>query len=309
MNAQAETARVQALLDTAQAGLWPRALITLLLATLAWALLLLALAWMLDPADPISGLGDVARRLPPLARETLDMALWAAGFVLLLAAPAALMWGTRVPWWQVAGLWALSVGTAVFGFLALVWLLMAGAAWLQAEHPLEALPGVSPPYLDGFIARNPDVRFVRYGRRKLLLAGQGQWVQVDGDEVAGTTLALEACAQAPDAAQLGGLPLFPGSTCVARLSMRQGSVQRVTWLFELPHGPARDAVNKHYGAWAQALGAQAGMGSGGSGQIETWRARRGDQQWDLQLLERRNHAPQLRLHQGGRTLPWAKGPP
>lgn len=247
-------------------------------------------------------------RLSVLGRESLPALL---GPIVLLALAGLFSRATGRSWSMRQALVAgLRMGLAVFGVAPLLWGGMAVWAGEQGQDPWEGLPGITPPYLEDFLARHPGLTATTFGgtRRLLLHAGGGRTVYVDGDDLAGANVRFDPCPpELPAAAALGGIPPYPAARCVTVLGMRRGPVERGIFVFETPPGEERERIRGHFESWAGSIGAQFEFPGGPN--LYQFRARKGDAQWDLQMFVRRSSPTMLYVPRGGRTVPWPETEP
>lgn len=279
----------------------PRLKRRLLLTALAW----ITLAGLMAGLQQFTGGGWPA--LPTLLRRMFELAQ--AWFYVLLAPVVLLplLYGWRGGWRQ-ALVWGLEFGVVLFGLATVLVAGMAAVAALDGGDPWEAQQDLTPPYLEPFIARHPQLQVVRYGGRKVLLRdGKGHSAQVDGNDIAPADVTLAACSATPAPQVLGGLPPYPASRCDAVLTVRRQGTERVSYLFQLEQEDAVAAVRKHFEAWAREQGVQAQFST--DRRRTTLQASRGEQRWDLQLRALHSGSVTIVLPGGGRTLDWPSPSP
>lgn len=272
-----------------------------LAAVLSWVALAAWLAgidWQLDPETATPG------RTP--ARMAQLAAAYGAWLWLPLPIVAAVFrlagrgWGPSL---------AIGLRIVLIAWMAgaALWAAVGALAAANRDNPWEALPDVTPPYLEAFIAAHPQLEVETIaGNRTVYLRHSGKTgsMRIDGNLLPGTQARLERCLALPDPDDLGGLPLFPKSTCHFLLTLtRPGLPQKAIYAIALPvESDLRDRVKRHYLDWARAQKAEADFGGGGTG-WSVFRASAGDRRWDFTL---RGGATSGEIHveRGGRSVEW-----
>lgn len=192
---------------------------------------------------------------------------------------------------------------------AVLWAGIGLIAAANGENPWEALPEVTPPYLERFIAEHPQIEVEKVaGSRWVYISRRGQKgvMRTDGNLLAGTQARLERCPKLPDPDEIGGLPMFPKSTCRFTLTLaRPGLPPRAIHVIDLPvESDLRDRVRAFYLGWAQAQKAEAGF-SGISKARSQFRAKAagGQRQWDF-LLSSTGISGDIEVERGGKAVEW-----
>lgn len=167
------------------------------------------------------------------------------------------------------GLWR--IGTLALGIvrivpfvataLGVIWATMAAFAFVNNGDPWEALPWVTPPYLEQFLARHPALTLERSDDKVRLRDRQGRSIGLYGRALAGAQLSLESCPAALRADQLGGIPPYPGIPCVAQAQLLTAQGQTTLYLFELANGSDSAAVFAHFRRWADEHASSSGSSS------------------------------------------------
>ena len=263
---------------------------------LALALWLAFLQWLVLGATPAPL--DLARRMCQLALPSA-MFLVAPSLVIV---PVLGIWRGQ---WSLGFEYGLNIGLIAFMGTALPWASVGGAYALDRIDPWENMPWVTPPYLEAFIAAHPQIEVHKInGVRDVQITHRtdGGWMWVDGNRLAGSQARLERCSTPPTPAELGGLPIYPGSTCRRVLSLMRPAAQRVIYQFELAPGDELEAIAHHYTEWATANDVQSHF-SGGTSRYE-FHAEKGDREWNLWLTKRPGRSGLLYVERGGRALPW-----
>jgi len=200
----------------------------------------------------------------------------------------------------------LRFGAMAFGASAVLWTAIAAwSSFVEGEDPWASLPGITPPYLDTFLARHPELQTTTYGGTRTLRLhdSHGHSAFIDGDDLTDAAVRFEPCAAADlDAATLGGIAPYPGARCDTRLSIHRGSVERVIHVFVAKHDDSHEKIRQHFEGWAESLGAQHGYSGGPNHYFFT--AHKDDKRWDLRLFVGRSRATEIYIPRGGRTLPW-----
>jgi len=268
-------------------------------AVLLWLALVLWLAglqWLVLGAVPAPG--DLGRRIGQLALPSA-MFLFAPSLVI---APA---FGVLRRRWSLGLEYGLNIGLIGFMGTALAWAGVGGVYALDRTDPWEHMPWVTPPYLEAFIAAHPQIEVHKInGVREVQIThrADGGRMWVDGNLLAGSQARFERCTTPPTSAELGGLPIYPGSTCQRVLTLTRPAAQRVIYQFELAPDGELEAIALHYTEWADANQVQAGF-SGGTSRYE-FRAEKGDREWNFWLTKRRGRSGSLYVERGGRAQPW-----
>lgn len=264
-------------------------------ALVAWAVLIATL-WLLAGLSGHGFAGPLK-----LLRHALELALPG---LLLLVMPA-LVFPLLARLRGRAGM-GLLLGLMLGAFaqigLAIIWLGVGLLSAFDGQDPWENLPWVSPPYLDEFKQRHPQLQVTKLnGTRIVMLRAPGLFTEVDGNELVGSEVRLEPCRDKPSPAELGGLAPFPASSCAVKLSIRRGPQQRVTYQYEAETNTPPDAFRQHFESWAEAQGASAHFSGGPSYSFE---ARRGAQRWAVWIKRERGIVTRLYIAQGGYPQPW-----
>ena len=209
--------------------------------------LLLALALWIGLAALLATLQHLQQQVPPaglvlvsrmraLLGESIIYFLGPVGLLLLiwlLAGPLLRRWDANFTEALTAG---LKFGSITFAASAVLWAGLAGWAFTQGNDPWEALPGITPPYLDNFLARHSALSVSTFGGTHWLILhdADGHSVSLDGDDLVDAEVRFQPCPPGVvDAAQLGGIPPYPGAQCSTLLHLRCGGVQRVIYAFEV----------------------------------------------------------------------------
>lgn len=279
----------------------------LLLALVVWVGLAVLLAALQHQQQQVPPTGLVLlSRMRALLGESIIFFLGPVGLLLsiwLLAGLVLRRWDATLVEALATG---LRVGSMLFAASAVLWAGMAGWSFMQGNDPWEGLPGVTPPYLDDFLARHPGFEASTYGgtRQLFLHDGHGHSVFVDGDDVAGAQVRFDPCPpREADRALLGGIPPYPGAKCSTLLRIRRGDVERVTYVFEAVRDDNLDLIRGHFTRWAEALGAQNRFWGGPNQYF--FDANKGNTTWDLRLYSGRGRATAIYIPQDGRTQAWA----
>jgi len=268
-------------------------------AALVWLALTLWLAglqWLVLGAVPVPI--DLLRRMGELALPSA-MFLVAPSLVIV---PVLGIWRGQ---WARGLEYGPNIGLIAFMGTALAWAGVGGVYALGHTDPWEHMPWVTPPYLEAFIAAHPQIEVHKInGVRDVLIShrSDGGWMWVDGNLLAGSQARLERCTAPPTPAALGGLPIYPGSTCQRVLTLTRPAAQRVIYQFELAPETELKAIASHYTEWADANQVQAGF-SGGSSRYE-FRGEKGAREWNFWLTKPRGRPGSLYVERGGRALPW-----
>jgi hypothetical protein len=279
--------------------------------------LLLALALWIGLAALLATLQHLQQQVPPaglvlvsrmraLLGESIIYFLGPVGLLLLiwlLAGPLLRRWDANFTEALTAG---LKFGSITFAASAVLWAGLAGWAFTQGNDPWEALPGITPPYLDNFLARHSALSVSTFGGTHWLILhdADGHSVSLDGDDLVDAEVRFQPCPPGVvDAAQLGGIPPYPGAQCSTLLHLRRGGVERVVYAFEVVRDNDLKSIESHFARWAEALGAQHRF-QGGPNHY-TFEAHKGDSAWDLRLFKVRGSTTAIYIPKDGRTRPWA----
>lgn len=161
-----------------------------------------------------------------LLGESIIFFLAPVGLLLLIWLLAGLMlrrWdGTLVQ----ALTTGLQIGSIVFGASAVLWAGLAGWAFMQGDDPWEALPGITPPYLDNFLARYPALSVSTFGGTHWLILhnADAQSVYLDGDDLVDAQVRFQPCPSSKPARAT-----LPGTCGCSRFgAMRGRSTSRRT---------------------------------------------------------------------------------
>lgn len=134
---------------------------------------------------------------------------------------------------------------------------MAAVAFAEGDDPLEILPGVTPPYLRDFLAQHPtltaDGANESFGHVRLQ-DGLGHSVRLHRTELDSAQASFEPCPPTLGAAQLGGIPPFPGIPCTTLLRLRNAQGGKLFHVFEILDSSNSAAIKAHFGRWADAHG-------------------------------------------------------
>lgn len=263
---------------------------------LALALWLAALQWIVVGAPP--ALVDLLRRMGQLALPSALFLLVPSLFIV----PILGIWRGQ---WSLGLEFGNNIGLVAFMGTALAWAGVGVAYAVDRIDPWEHMPWVTPPYLEAFIAAHPQIEVHKLnGVRDVLIrrAPDGAWMAVDGNLLAGSKARLEDCAAPPTPADLGGMPLHPGSTCRQVLTLTRPAGQRLVYQIGLAAGNELEEISRHYTAWAEANQMQA-QASGGTSHY-AFRAENADRTWSFWLTKPRGRPGSLYVERGGHALPW-----
>jgi len=279
----------------------------LVMALAVWvglAVLLATLQYLQLQAPPTTL--QLLTRMRGLMGESVDFFLWPIGLIVVIWLGTSLVlnrWDLTLVQVLTAG---LRLGSGMFAVSALLWAGLAGWAFMQGDDPWEALPGITPPYLDKFLARHPALSVKTYsGTHWLFLYNEhGRSVYLDGDDLVDAHVRFQPCPPGGvDAAHLGGIPPYPGAQCDTVLHIRRGDVERVIYAFKVVRDHDRQSIESHFTHWAKTLGAEHGFQGERSRVFFT--AHKGDSAWDLRLYTSRNNVRDIYIPKDGRTLAWA----
>ena len=304
----------------------------LVLAPLSW-FMLAALMTFMDTADPqalasatSAGSGLLASMAEPsflarirlLAWMTADSLFWpvvvVAAFLLLrgllgeflirrmLARKDAATGGGAVQDGQ-DGLWRLcTLGLGILRVVPFVatafgaiWSAMAAYAFANSEDHWEALPWVTPPYLEEFLARHPMLRVEDAQRKsglRVVRDGQGHSISLQGSQLIGAQLRLQSCPPDLGAAQLGGIPPYPGIACSTLAQLRDAQGGQTLYVFHLASGSDSAAIFAHFERWADTQGGSKASSVTGDTHYVLY-ARSRDDAWRLELDTRKGGATSI----------------
>lgn len=181
------------------------------------------------------------------------------------------------------GLGIVRVVPFVVAAFAVIWGAMAAYAFADGQDPWEALPWVTPPYHEEFLARHPGLILERAGRggKVRLSDGQGRSISVYGSELAGAQLSLASCPADLRAEQLGGIPPYPGIPCVTLAHLRDADGVELHYVFEIANGSDSAAVFAHFSRWADEHAG--GSGSSSSTGRHSLSASSRDDKWRVEM--------------------------
>lgn len=234
--------------------------------------------------------------LPPLVVTPL------AGMAPLLVKGLA---GFAEDRWALGREVGANMGLFAFMGLGLAWAGVGIAYALDGTDPWDHMPGVTPPYLEAFVARHPQLRVDKInGVYEVNLSHRetGGWLRLDGRVLADAEVRLERCTTPWTAPDFGGLPLHPKAECRRVLTLqRPDEPVRVVVSFGTPAELGFAELRRFYEDWAKSAGLEAGF-SGGSSRWD-FVARRDGQSLHLHVPNGRSPGPSFVLERGGRRPP------
>lgn len=275
---------------------WNRALRPAGLALGVWLLLAAVLAgfdYSLTHALPSASM--LVKRVGQLFSQCL--VFFFGPLVLLL-----ILFGVARRLWVVATVQGLRFGALAFGLIGLFWIGTATLAYIDGTDHWEALPWITPPYLDEFLARHSGFEAVTYqGTRALTLYdNKGHHAIVSGDDLIGATLVFEPCPSQLGPALFGGIPPFPGSKCTTRVRISNPRRAWTVYQFKPGEGGTHQALEDHFENWARGIGAESRV----SGYRDyNFTAHLGERNWDLWWRYGRNLSTELYIPENGMTPP------
>lgn len=278
----------------------------------AWvllAVLLVALQWATVGTWP--GPLQLLRRMGQVAGEFWLLVVIPALALPLLAWPLSTVLAARLPERprNSPGLFfAYGANLGLFAAIGIA-VAMAGVGVVYAvdgTDPWDHMPGVTPPYLERFLAEHPALQVHKINgvyEVNLTHRETGGWLRIDGHELAGSAARFERCgAHAWSAQDFDGLPLPAGAVCRRMLHLRRPDGRERTILrFTTPDAMRFDDLRRLYEGWAKEQGLEAGF-SGGSGRYDFKAEGRG-RHWGLHVPDARSAGPSVLLEPGGRARP------
>lgn len=272
-------------------------------ALLAWAALavFLALLQLLTTATWPAPLDWLRRMAGLFGQSWYFLVLPPVAFTLLAGA--------------IKGRWALgrelggNLGLMAFSATALLWAGVGIAYAIDGISPWDHMPGVTPPYLERFIAEHPQLRVEKInGVYEVELTHReiGGWLRIDGHELAGSRARYERCGNpAPGAEAFDGLPLFPGAQCRRMLTLeRPGTEPRVLLRYDTADDIRFDALRRFYEQWARERKLDGGF-IGGPNRFD-FHAEGGGRRWELHVPNARSAGPSMVIERGGRFRPFGE---
>ena len=179
---------------------------------------------------------------------------------------------------------------AAFG---VIWGTMAANAFVNDGDPWEALPWVTPPYLEDFQARHPTLQVEDADRsgQRLVRDGQGRSIRLHGSQLAGAQLSLAACPPDLGAAQLGGIPPYTGMACTLA-QLRQAEQSQTLYVSRLDSGSDSAAIFAHFERWADQHGGSKASSVSGESHYYLYAVSR-DEAWRLEMDSRQGGATSI----------------
>ena len=198
--------------------------------------------------------------------------------------------------WRICalGLGIVRIVPFVAAAFGVIWSTMAAYAFVNGGDPWEALPWVTPPYIEEFQTRHPKLRVEDADRsgRRLVRDGQGRSISLHGSQLAGAQLSLASCPPDLGAAQLGGIPPYPGMACSTVAQLRQAEHSQTLYVSRLDSGSDSAAIFAHFERWAdQHGGSKASSVSGESRYVLHANSR--DDAWRLEMDSRSGGATSI----------------
>ncbi|MFN0183835.1 MAG: hypothetical protein ACKVQR_08465 [Aquabacterium sp.] len=274
---------------------------------LALATLLAGLQWLTTEAlpDPLT----LARRMGQLLQESWLFLVLPPLVITPLAglAPRLLkrMPEFTSPPWAMAREVGCNLGLFAFMGMGLAWAGVGIAYAVDGTDPWDHMPGVTPPYLEGFVARHPQLRVEKINgvyEVNLTHRQTGGWLRLDGRALADADVRMERCIPPGPTQDFGGLPLHPKAECRRVLTLqRPGAPARLVIAFVTPTELSFAELRRFYEEWAKAGGLEARF-SGGPTRWD-FVVERGGQRLHLHVPNGRTPGPSIILEQGGRRPP------
>lgn len=192
------------------------------------------------------------------------------------------------------GLGILRVVPFVAAAFAAIWSVMAVNAFLNSYSHWDALPWVTPPYIEEFLARHPTLRVEDADRsgQRVLRDGQGRSISLHGSQLVGAQLRLQSCPTDLGAAQLGGIPPYPGIACNTLAQLRDAQGSQTLYVFDLASGSDSAAIFAHFERWADTHGGSKASSVTGDTHYVLHASSR-DDAWRLELDTRKNGATSI----------------
>ena len=152
---------------------------------------------------------------------------------------------------------AATLGAKLFTLVVLGLGALAMYRHADGEPPWEGLPGVTPPFIEAFLQRNPGLEVDALGgaERVIVYGAGGARIVVDADTLrAGARIEFETCASPLDARALGGIEPYPGARCVRRVRIRGVAPEQDFYVLDAG-APLAD-VRSFYRDWALRAGVE-----------------------------------------------------
>ena len=188
----------------------------------------------------------------------------------------------------------VATGCAVIGLLAVA------VAWLNNDNHWDNLPWVSPPYVEKFVARHPGMSVGQMNsktRKREVRDAQGHTVRLSSYEMDGAQLSLVPCPAKLVAAQLGGIPPYPGIACSSVATLRNSAGTSTMFQFVQSTGSDSPAIMAHFQAWADKHAGSLASGTSGDTHFNFFASVRADDAWKLRLDSRKGGATTIVIEQ------------
>ncbi len=279
-------------------------------ALLLWLALTVLLAGLqLQTTGALPSPLDLARRMGELLQESWLFLVVPPLVIAPLAGMAPLfiprLADFAVDRWALGREVGINMGLFAFMGLGLAWAGVGIAYALDGTDPWDHMPGVTPPYLEGFVARHPQLRVEKINgvyEVNLTHRETAGWLRLDGRALADAEVRLERCTTPWSATDFGGLPLHPKAECRRVLTLqRTDEPVRVVVSFGTPVELSFAELRRFYEDWAKAAGFEASF-SGGPARWD-FVARRDGQHRHLHVPNGRSPGPSFVLERGGRRPP------
>lgn len=193
------------------------------------------------------------------------------------------------------GLGILRVVPVVAAAFAAIWSVMAVNAFLNSYSHWDALPWVTPPYIEEFLARHPTLQVEDAQRKsglRVVRDGQGHSISLQGSQLVGAQLRLQSCPPDLGAAQLGGIPPYPGIACNTLAQLRDAQGSQTLYVFHLASGSDSAAIFAHFERWADTHGGSKASSVTGDTHYVLHASSR-DDAWRLELDSRKGGATSI----------------